>query len=189
MRKRWSQHPIEPATGLVWQNVRGTRSSQLLRTLDHTKVMHGFLVAAAAQGHSDSWDLFQSDPPQRAAHYLRYESPLRSIQTDALVALRCGARDQQFLLKWQRRAIQLSTLARRLAPYLNYCSSKRPIEDDGASPFVLVVFGDELAADEFLGVAHEEQQRNGVHAPLLFSDRLFWPSAHFSDPRGEQTPT
>lgn len=62
-------------------------------------------------------------------------------------------------------------MARRLAPYLRYYSSKRPLEDHGAPPFVLVVFEDELAADHFRRVAHEQTDRAGVDLPLLISHR------------------
>ena len=62
-------------------------------------------------------------------------------------------------------------MAARLAPYLRYCSSKRPIEDHGAPPLVLVVFEDPLAADHFMQVARDEAQRVGVAPPLFASDR------------------
>ncbi|MCY3923554.1 MAG: hypothetical protein OXG27_14340, partial [Chloroflexi bacterium] len=96
---------------------------------------------------------------------------LRSVQPDAFGVLRCDIRDQPFFLEWERRAIRPSTMARKLAPYLRYYSSKRPLEDHGAIPLVLVAFEDELAADHFLRVAREEQERTGVTLPLRISDR------------------
>ncbi|MYF80932.1 MAG: hypothetical protein F4177_04020 [Chloroflexi bacterium] len=62
-------------------------------------------------------------------------------------------------------------MAAKLAPYLRYYSSKRPLEDHGAPPLVLVAFDDPLAADHFLRVAREEQLRTGVPLPLRVSDR------------------
>ena len=35
-----------------------------------------------------------------------------------------------------------STMSARLAPYLSYCSSNRPLDDHGHRPVVLVVFDD-----------------------------------------------
>ncbi|MCY3921801.1 MAG: hypothetical protein OXG27_05325, partial [Chloroflexi bacterium] len=61
--------------------------------------------------------------------------------------------------------------AAKLAPYLRYYSSKRPLEDHGVIPLVLVAFDDELAADHFLRVAQGEQVRTGVSLPLRVSDR------------------
>ena len=46
-----------------------------------------------------------------------------------------------------------ATMAARLAPYLRYYGSGRPLEDHGLLPRVLVVFEDELAADHFLRIA------------------------------------
>ena len=45
-----------------------------------------------------------------------------------------------FFLGWERRAVRPATMARRLAPYLRYYSSKWPMDDHGAVPVVLVVF-------------------------------------------------
>ncbi len=63
------------------------------------------------------------------------------------------------------------TMAARLAPYLRYFSSKRPLEDHGAWPSVLVVFDDELAGVHFRRVAREEMERTGVEVPLRVSHR------------------
>ena len=59
----------------------------------------------------------------------------------------------------------------RLAPYLRYYSSRRPLDDHGAVPFVLVVFDDELAATHFLRLALEETERAGIDVPLRVSHR------------------
>ena len=64
------------------------------------------------------------------------------------------------------------TMAARLAPYLRYYySSRRPLDDHGQTPIVLVVFDDELAATHFLRVAREEMGRVGVEVPLWVSHR------------------
>ena len=63
------------------------------------------------------------------------------------------------------------TMAARIAPYLRYYASRRPTDDHGVQPSVLVVFDDELAASHFLRVAHEEMKRAGVKVPLRLSHR------------------
>ena len=62
-------------------------------------------------------------------------------------------------------------MAARLAPYLRYYATGRPLEDHGLLPKVLVVFEDDLAADHFLRIAAEAVARAEVPLPLLVSDR------------------
>ena len=49
--------------------------------------------------------------------------------------------------------------------------TRRPLEDRGVTPIVLVVFDDLLAEARFLGVARNEMRREGVHLPLWISHR------------------
>ncbi|MDE2892181.1 MAG: replication-relaxation family protein [Chloroflexota bacterium] len=170
-RKRWSAGLIEPEGPLEWRNLRGRRARQLLRNLTHTEAVHGFLAALADQGHANGWRVTQLDPPQRASRYFRFEDRLHSIQPDAFGMLRRDGREHPFFLEWERRAIRPSTMAAKLAPYLRYYGAKRPVEDHGAIPLVLVVFDDELAADHFLRVARERQERTDIRLPLWVSDR------------------
>ena len=66
------------------------------------------------------------------------------------------------------------TMAQRLAPYLRYYSTRshRPIDDHGATPYVLVVFDDDIAQTHFLRVAQQEMDRLGTAFPLLVSHRV-----------------
>ena len=169
-RKRWSAEMLDPDAPLSWRNLRGRRTRQLLRNLTHTEAVHWFLASLAEQARSKGWELIQLDPPQRASRYFRFDDRLRSIQPDAFGVLRCQGRDQPFFLEWERRAIRPSTMARRLAPYLRYYLSKRPLEDHGVPPLVLVAFEDELASDHFRRVAAEEIGDVGVEVPLAVSD-------------------
>ena len=59
------------------------------------------------------------------------------------------------------------TMRRRLAPYLRYFASERPLEDHGARPAVLIVFDGDLAAAHFLRVAREEMERTGRRGAAL----------------------
>ena len=170
-RKRWSAAPLDPDAPFSWRNLRGRRTRQLLRHLTHTDAVHGFLASLANQARSKSWRVTQLDPPHRASRYFRLDDRIYSVQPDAFGVLRRGGRDQPFLLEWERRAIRPSTMARKLAPYPRYFSSKRPLEDHGVPPIVLVAFDDPLSADHFLRVAREQQERTGVAVPLRVSDR------------------
>ncbi len=76
-----------------------------------------------------------------------------------------------FFLEWERRAVRPVTMRRRLAPYLRYFASERPLEDHGARPAVLIVFDGELAAAHFLRVARQEMERTEVEVPLWVSHR------------------
>ncbi len=168
-RKRWSVSPIDPKNPLEWRNVSGRRSRQLLRNLDHTAAVHGFIAALAKQARSLGWQPAQLDPPMRAARHFRHMDGLRSVHPDAFGILRRGSGTWSFFLEWERRAVRPSTMAARLAPYLRYYSSRQPTDDHGAQPAVLVVIGDDIAATHFLRVAREEMTESRVEVPLLVS--------------------
>ena len=168
-RKRWSVSPIDPSAPIAWRNVSGRRSRQLLRNLDHTAAVHGFVAALAKQSRSLGWDLAQLDPPMRAARHFRHRDRLRSVHPDAFGILRRGSTTWPFFLEWERRAVRPSTMAARLAPYLRYYSSHRPADDHGAQPAVLVVFSDDIAPTNFLRVAREQTAQARVAMPLLVS--------------------
>ena len=170
-RKRWSANLLDPEQPLEWRNLRGRKTRQLLRNLTHTEAVHQFLATLAEQSRSKDWSVIQFDPPRRASRYFRFEDRLRSIQPDAFGVLHCKGRPQPFFLEWERRAIRPSTMAQRLAPYLRYYRSNRPLEDHGEIPLVLVVFEHELAADHFLRVARVELDHARIRVPLFVSDR------------------
>ena len=170
-RKRWSVASIDADAPVEWRNVSGRRSRQLLRNVEHTAAVHGFIAALARQARSRSREIVQLDPPRRASRYFRYADRLRSIHPDAFGVLRRGDALWPFFLEWERRAVRPVTMAARLAPYLRYYSSHRPTDDHGARPDVLVVFDDDIAQTHFLRVAREEMARAGVEIPLLVSHR------------------
>ena len=170
-RKRWSVAPIDDGKPLTWRNVSGRRSRQLLRNVEHTAAVHGFIAALARQAFSRSREIVQLDPPRRASRYFRHNDRMRSVQPDAFGVLRRGDATRPFFLEWERRAVRPVTMAARLAPYLRYYSSHRPTDDHGAQPDVLVVFDDDIAQTHFLRVAREEMARSGVSVPLMVSHR------------------
>ncbi len=170
-RRRWSPAPLDPDAPRTWRNVAGRRSRQLLRTIDHTASVHGFVAALARQARDEGWEVAQLDPPHRASRYFRHRDRLHSVHPDAFGMLRREGTRWAFFLEWERRAVRPSTMAARLAPYLRYYASPRPTDDHGLRPDVLVVFEDELAADHFLRVARKEIARARVDLPLRVSQR------------------
>ena len=170
-RKRWSVAPVDDTKPPTWRNVSGRRSRQLLRNVEHTAAVHGFIAALARQARSRSREIMQLDPPRRASRYFRHNDRMRSVQPDAFGVLRRDDATRPFFLEWERRAVRPVTMAARLAPYLRYYSTHRPTDDHGAQPDVLVVFDDDIAQTHFLRVAREEMARTGVGVPLLVSHR------------------
>ena len=168
-RKRWSVAPLDSKAPLTWRNASGARSRQLLRNVEHTEAVHGFVAALAGQARSQEWQIVQLDPPHRASRYFRYGGRLHSVHPDAFGVLRKGERTWPFFLEWERRAVRPVTMAARLAPYLRYYASLRPSDDHGAQPAVLVVFDSDIAQTHFLRVAQEEMARARVQVPLWVS--------------------
>ena len=170
-RRRWSVTPLDPEAPLTWRNVTGSRGRQLLRNVEHTGAVHWFLATLRTQANDQGWEVVQLDPPHRASRYFRHEGTLHSVRPDASGVLRRGDETVPLFLEWERRAVRPVTMAARLAPYLRYYATRRPLDDHGVTPIVLVVFDDELAASHFLRVARQEMERAGVKMPLRVSHR------------------
>lgn len=62
-------------------------------------------------------------------------------------------------------------MAARLAPYLRYYATDRPVADHGAAPAVLVVFEDHVAPAHFSRIALAETERTSVDVPLWTASR------------------
>ena len=139
--------------------------------MQHTAAVHAFIAALATQARDTGWEVAQLDPPIRASRYFRHLGGMRSIHPDAFGVLRRGDDAWPFFLEWERRAVRPVTMAARLAPYLRYYSSHRPIDDHGERPAVLVVFHEDIAVTHFLRVAAEEMVRTRTPLPLLVSHR------------------
>ena len=167
-RKRWSAEPKDAGD---WRSVSGRRSRQLLRNMEHTAAVHGFMAALAQQARDLGWETVQLDPPRRASRYFHHFERMRSVHPDAFGILRREFVVRPFFLEWERRAVRPSTMAHRLAPYLRYYSSHRPTDDHGVPPVVLVVFDDDIAQTHFRRVAREEMERLNVKVPLLVSHK------------------
>ncbi len=170
-RKRWSTSPLDLNAPLSWRNVSGSRSRQLLRNAEHTESVHWLVAALQRQAHSRGRKLVQLDPPHRASRHFRHGGGLRSVHPDAFGIVRHGSSATPFFLEWERRAVRPVTMAERIAPYLRYFATGRPLEDNGAPPVVLIVFEDDLTATHFLRVAGNQMDTSGVTVPLFVSHR------------------
>lgn len=170
-KRRWSVELLEQERPISWCNVRGARSRQLLRHLEHTDSVHWFIAGLARQAAAGGASLRQLDPPHRASRYFSLDGAVRSIHPDAFVLLNCQNADRAFFLEYERRADRPSMMRDRLAPYLRYYATRRPIEDHGLIPSVLVVLEDELAAHHFSQFAEREITPSSVELPLLVSSR------------------
>ena len=168
-RKRWSS---ATANAEDWRTVSGRRSRQLLRDVEHTSAVHSFMAGLARQARALGWEIAQLDPPPRASRYFRLFGGMRSIHPDAFGLLQRSDAKWPFFLEWERRAVRPVTMAARLAPYLRYYSTHRPIDDHGARPTVLVVFDEDLAATHFLRIAATEMVQERTTLPLLVSHRV-----------------
>ncbi len=170
-KSRWSVTPRGIGGPTEWRNISGGRSRQLLRNIDHTDAVHGFMSALASQARLLGWKATQLDPPFRASRYFRHQDQMRSINPDAFGILKKRAKVWPFFLEWERRAVRPSTISERLAPYLRYFSSQRPIDDHGVRPAVLIVVEHPDVQFQFLRLAREELQHARIRLPLWVSHR------------------
>ena len=172
LRGQWSAeswHSDEVPS--VWRNVSGSRSRLLARNMAHTEAVHGFLAQLVRQAGARGHQVVELDPPHRAARHFWHRDRLRSIHPDAFGMVRIRGAVRPFFLEWERRAVRPGTMAARLAPYLRYYSTDKPVDDHGAQPVVLIVFDDPLVEARFLGVARSEMARGRVKVPLWVSYR------------------
>ncbi len=170
--RRWSTESGDGGPVSCWRDVPGTRSRPLARTMEHTQAVHRFMADLVRQAaRNRGFSVPQVSPPHHSTRYFPHRNRQRSIHPDGYGAVRVGEKTIPFFLEWERRALNPSTMAARLAPYLRYYSSNRPLDDHGHRPLVLVVFEDFLAEGNFLGVARSEMERARVDVPLWVSYR------------------
>ena len=170
-KRRWSSATLDQAGPISWQTVVGRVSRQLLRNIQHTDAVHGFLAALTSQASLLTWHIKQLDPPKRASRHFRHDDRMRAVYPDAFGVLGKGGLLWAFFLEWERRAVRPSTMFERLAPYLRYFSSHRPTDDHGHRPNILVVLDDAIAMTHFNRVAREAMQSSRIDLPLWVSHR------------------
>ena len=170
--RRWSVEPMDEQPPTSWRDLPGARIRPLARTIDHTQAVHRFMAALVGQAREmDGFHVAQVGPPHHAVRYFRYGGGTRSIHPDAFGVVQAGSWTLPFFLEYERRAVNPSTMAARLAPYLRYYSSNQSLGDHGERPLALIVFEDSLAEANFLGVARRETERFKVGLPLWVSHR------------------
>ena len=168
-RKRWSAAPRDAGD---WRSVSGRRSRQLLRNMEHTGAVHGFMAALARQARELGWE---TCPARPATPRL---PPLPALRRDAL---RPPRRLRHPAPGEPRLALLPGVGAPGRAPgddggtgWPPTCATTRrtaPPTTTALEPAVLVVFDDDLAATHFLRVAQQEMDRLRVAVPLLVSHR------------------
>ena len=107
---RWSIAPEDPERPFEWRNVTGRRGRQLLRNIEHTAAVHGFLAALTTQAPLLGWEIVQLDPPRRASRHFRHDDRMRAVNPDACGVLRKGGAEWAFFLEWERHAVRPSTM-------------------------------------------------------------------------------
>ncbi len=177
LRDRWGATPRDVTAPPTWRDVPGRITRQLLRNLEHTDAVYGFMADLAVWARSHGWEVVQMDPAFRASRYFSLHGHRYAVHPDAFGLLRQPGRDVPFFLEWERRAVRPVTMAERLAPYLRYFSTRRPTNDHGARPVLIVILPDALAATHFQRAAKAAMRRSGLHVPL----RIAYPSNHGND--------
>lgn len=170
--RRWSVEPDDGAAPASWREVPGVRARPLARTIEHTRAVHRFMADLVLQASQmPNCRVIRVSPPHHSSRHFPHRGQPRSIHPDGSGVVQAGDQIIPFFLEWERRAVNPSTMAARLAPYLRYFSADRPLDDHGRRPLVLVVFDDFIAESNFLGVARDEMTRAGVNVPLWVSHR------------------
>ena len=165
-RRRWSDGEVAGRKLVDWRRVPGRRLRQLLRHIEHTNAVHTYLASTITSARSEGWEIAQLDPPHRAARHFQHEDGPRSVHPDAFFMLRHGEETRAFFLELERRAVRPSTMRHRLAPYLRYYSTTRPLDDNGVVPTVHIVVEDAIIAPHFRQIAQQEMDQAGAQLPL-----------------------
>jgi DNA-binding MarR family transcriptional regulator len=160
--RRWDPSGWDKDASFAWWNLRGSRTRQLARDIAHTSAIHAFLAAMARQARHLGDELAYADPPHRSVRRFLSNGVYHSINPDAYGQHLAGAATHHFFLEWERRAAHPAHLRTKLAPYLQYYSTGRPMENYGANPLLLVVLKDEIVESQFLRIAQGESDKAGV---------------------------
>lgn len=165
-KERFSVALRDPTTPLLWRNIVGRRTRQILRNLEHTHGVHAFLAELLTRARAEGWEVVQVDPPHRSSRYFQYRDRRYAIHPDAFGVLRKGGHFRPFFLELERRAVRPATREARLAPYLRYYATPRPTDDHGVRPSILVAFQDAIAAMHFWRTARRQPQGQRAQLPL-----------------------
>ena len=155
--RRWSPSRSGPESPLSWQSVRGSRTRQLARHIDHTAAVHSFIAAMSRQAGETGGALVEAEPPHRAGRrYPAYGGAYGSVNPDAYGLIETGRGVLHLFLEMERRAGSRSHFIDKLRPYLSYYASGQPLRTFGAWPSVLFVLRDEVAGAGLLRVSAAE---------------------------------
>ena len=155
--RRWSPSRSGPESPLSWQSVRGSRTRQLARHIDHTAAVHSFIAAMSRQAGETGGALVEAEPPHRAGRRYPVDGGgYGSVNPDAYGRIETGRIVLHLFLEMERRAGSRSHFIDKLRPYLCYYASGQPLRTFGAWPSVLFVLRDEVAGAGLLRVSAAE---------------------------------
>ena len=161
--RRWSPSRSGPESPLSWQSVRGSRTRQLARHIDHTAAVHSFMAAISCQARETGGSLIEAEPPHRAGRtYPAYGGAYGSVNPDAYGRVETGRGVLHLFLEVERRAGWRGRFLDKLRPYLRYYASGQPLHTFGAWPSVLFVLRDEIAGTGLLRMSEGEAERYEV---------------------------
>ena len=161
--------PWAPSSGATSP---GRRTRQLLRNIEHTAAVHGFLAALTAQAPLLGVGGRPTRPAAQGLPSLPARRPDARRQPRRLRRPAQG-REPIGPSSWNGSAAPCGPRPCRTAsrPICATTHLTGPSDDHGVRPAVLVVFDDEIAQTHFLRVAREEMRAEQVTVPLWVSHR------------------
>ena len=157
--RRWSPSRSGPESPLSWQSVRGSRTRQLARHMNHTVAVHSFMAAISRQAREMGGSLVEAEPPHRSGRrYPAYGGAYGSVNPDAYALIETGRGVLHLFLEVERRAGWRGRFLDKLRPYLRYYASGQPLHTFGAWPSVLFVLRDEIAETGLLRMSEAEAE-------------------------------
>ena len=154
--RRWSPKVRQASEYAGPLSVRGSALGDLMRHLRHTAEAYGFWAELSRQVGAAGGELVTLQPPHRSERRYTVNGRVRTLKPDGYAQVRVNGRDGHFFFEWERRAAHPVQFRAKLRPYLAYYQTRKPLEDHGAYPALLVVLRDELVMAQFLKAATEE---------------------------------
>ena len=136
-RQRWSAAPVKPevADDLV-KRPRLPQPPVAAQPGPHPGRSHGswpcWRINRVAQGCADAYSSTRPGGPPASSPTT---TAIHSVRPDAFGVLKpTTGRSKPFFLEWERRAVRPTTMAARIAPYMRYYATNRPLDDHGVVP-------------------------------------------------------
>ena len=151
--RQWSPNATDVADRPLVPRVRGSRLGDLLRHIGHTAAVYRFWAELGRQVRAAGGEVLNMQPPHRSHRRYSVSGHFRTLKPDGYAHVRLNGQDRHFFLEWEQRAAYPSQFLAKLQPYFSYFETRRPLEDHGEYPVLLVVLRDEIVATQFLKMA------------------------------------